>query len=85
MAKLKKIGEANISPQVSANSMGEALKSARENKGLTLDDVYKRTKMYPKTLEAIENGHIDSTLGETYARAFLKDYATFLGIDARGF
>ncbi|MFH0840027.1 MAG: RodZ domain-containing protein [Candidatus Omnitrophota bacterium] len=82
MAKLKKPGDGNISSQLVMGTIGERLKSARENKRLSLDDVYRIIKIHPKTLEALEKGQLEDKLGGTYVRAFLKNYATFLGLDA---
>ncbi len=82
MAKLKKTGESNVSSQLMMGSIGERLKSARESRGLSLEDVYKAVKIHHKTLEALEKGRLESKLGETYVKAFLKSYSTFLGMDA---
>src|SRR3990167_1314847 len=82
MVKLKKTNDSNLDAQSSVGNIGERLKSARENKGLSLEDVHRITKMHPRTIEALEKGQLDNKLGETYMRAFLKNYSTFLGLDA---
>lgn len=82
MAKLKKTGEVNMSSQAVMGTIGERLKSARENKGLSLDDVYRIIKIHPKTLEALEKGRLEDKLGAAYVKAFLKNYSAFLGMDA---
>ncbi len=82
MVKLKKPVEGSLGAQPPVGSIGGRLKSARENKGLSLEEVHRITKIHPKTIEALEKGEIDNKLGETYARAFLKNYSTFLGLDA---
>ena len=82
MAKLKKSGEGSSTSQSSTGSIGERLRSARENKGLSLEEVHRITKIHPKTIEALEKGQLDNKLGETYVRAFIKNYSIFLGLDA---
>ncbi len=57
------------------------LKYAREQKGYTLEDVYKATKISIMNLEAIENGKFDLLPHPVYTRAFIKAYAQFVEID----
>ncbi len=56
------------------------LKSEREAKGLTIDELHVRTKIDKKFLEAIEEGNY-SIMPDVYVRAFVKEYANELGID----
>ena len=65
-------------------SCGERLKKARLEKGLSLDDVHKKTRIHLKVLEALEQ---DSTLSMNpiYLRGFLKIYCQFLGLDPQDF
>ena len=62
--------------------VGKKLRKARENKGVSIEDVHKATRIHPKVLEALEENRLESTLGTTYVSAFLKDYARYLGLDA---
>lgn len=59
----------------------EALKTQREAQGLTLDDLFRRTRINPEWLSAIEAGHFD-ILPPIYVRLFLKTYAREVGLDA---
>ncbi len=59
---------------------GAALRMAREKAGLTLRELYDRTRINPKHLEALEAGNIPG-LPQTYVRAFLRDYAREVGLD----
>lgn len=61
--------------------VGERLKSAREARGVSLQEACTFTKIQKQTLEAIEQGRIYETLDPVYARIFIKKYATFLGLD----
>ena len=61
--------------------VGERLKSARESKGLSLQEAAGITKIQRQTLEVIEQGRVHETLDPVYARIFVKKYAAFLGFD----
>ncbi|MFP4660911.1 MAG: RodZ domain-containing protein [Halanaerobiales bacterium] len=62
-------------------TIGEKLKGAREEKGLTLRQVQESIKIRTRYLEALENDSFDVIPGEAYVRAFIKGYANFLGLD----
>lgn len=87
MVKLnKKTGEISAPgayAEGSLNTIGERLRSARESKGLSLEAVRKATKIHPETIDALENGRLEDKVGEAYAKAFIKNYAAYLGMDAR--
>ncbi len=62
-------------------SIGERLKSARNTRGTTLEEACKATKVQRKILEALEQDRVDEVLDSTYAKIFMKKYASFLGLD----
>ncbi|MBI1952971.1 MAG: DUF4115 domain-containing protein [Candidatus Omnitrophica bacterium] len=62
-------------------SIGERLKSAREAKGLTLDQAHKITKVQTDLILAIEEDRLEDLPDPAYAKIFLKKYANFLGLD----
>lgn len=62
--------------------VGKKLRKARENKGISIEEAHKATRIHPKVLEALEENRLESILGTTYVNAFLKDYAGYLGLDA---
>lgn len=64
------------------SELGQLLKQAREEKGITLDDIQKTTKIQKRYLEAIERGHYHLLPGHFYARAFIKSYAEAIGLDS---
>ncbi|MHB1419829.1 MAG: helix-turn-helix domain-containing protein [Bacillota bacterium] len=64
--------------------VGEILCTTRTEKGLTFNQVEEATKIRSKYLEAIEKGLPDEIPGRVYALGFLRSYAGFLGLDARG-
>jgi cytoskeleton protein RodZ len=58
------------------------LKSIRESKGLTLRDIFERTRVNVATLAAIENGEFHLLPPPVFTRSFIKIYARTLGIDS---
>jgi cytoskeletal protein RodZ len=58
------------------------LKSIRESKGLTLRDIFERTRISVGTLAAIENGEFHLLPPPVFTRSFIKIYAKTLGIDS---
>jgi cytoskeletal protein RodZ len=63
-------------------SIGEILKKRRGEKGLTLANAYESTKITMQNLAALEEDRFDAFPNRVYARAFLRDYANFLGVDS---
>lgn len=63
-------------------SIGALLRQERESRGLSLQDVQENTKITPQNLTALEEDRFDSFPNRVYARAFLRDYANFLGLDS---
>jgi cytoskeleton protein RodZ len=61
---------------------GAELKAARERLGLSLRDVAVNLRIRLPHLEALENGRIAALPGNAYALAFVRTYATSLGLDA---
>jgi len=66
----------------SADSIGERLRKAREDKGVSVGEAHKITKIHPSVIKALEEDELEHTLGKTYVKAFLKNYANYLGLDA---
>jgi cytoskeletal protein RodZ len=64
------------------SELGALLRKAREEKGFSLDDVQDQTKIRKRYLEALEKGDYDVLPGKFYIRAFIKNYAEFVGLDA---
>lgn len=58
---------------------GEKLKEERLSKGLSLEDVSKKTKIKVSYLEFIENGEYDKLPSVSYAQGFVRNYSDFLG------
>ncbi len=63
------------------SELGQVLQRAREEKGISLDEIQRITKIQRRYLEAIERGHFHVLPGHFYARAFIKSYAEAVGLD----
>lgn len=63
------------------DSIGETLRRAREQHGLTLDDVGTRTRINPKYLDAIEKGDRSAMPGGFFYKSFVRQYAAALSPD----
>lgn len=64
-----------------STGIGEALQSAREDQGRSLEDVSRSTRVRTDYLRALEEERFDVFGGDIYAKGFLKTYANDLGID----
>jgi len=64
-------------------SLGEKLKTAREEKGLSLDDAGKDTKITIRYLEALEKEDFSNFPGEAYITGFLRNYGAYLDLDVQ--
>ncbi len=60
---------------------GADLREARERLGLSLDEVASGLRIRLQYLEALEDGRISLLPGNAYALAFVRTYATALGLD----
>ena len=58
------------------------LKTLRETKGLTIEDIFLKTRIDPAILDAIENGEFHLLPKPVYAKRFIKIYAETIGTDA---
>lgn len=63
------------------SELGQLLKKARTERGLTLDDLQETTKIRKRYLECIEEGNYKALPGNFYVRAFIKSYAEAVGLD----
>jgi hypothetical protein len=57
------------------------LRAGRANKGLSLEDVAKITKIQSRILEKLEAGKLDGLPAEVFVRGFVRSYARCCGLD----
>lgn len=62
-------------------TVGERLRAAREEKGLSLEDLAAQTRIPQRHLESIENAGWDRLPAPTYTVGFAKSYASAVGLD----
>lgn len=63
---------------------GLRLKKIRQERGFSLEDVQKKTKIHLNVLRAIEGDSV-SNLSPIYLKGFIKIYCNFLGLDTKDF
>ncbi len=61
--------------------IGNLLQQAREEKGISLDDISKETKIQKKYLSLLEEGDFTSFSGEVYLKGALRNYAEAVGLE----
>lgn len=62
--------------------LGTMFKGKREEMHLTLKEIENATSIRMVYLQAIEEGSVEKYLSAVYALGFIKQYASFLGLDA---
>jgi cytoskeletal protein RodZ len=60
----------------------ERLRAAREAKGLDFYRIERDTKIRAKYLAALEDGDDSALPGDVYTKGFLRNYASYLGLDS---
>lgn len=63
--------------------IGATLREARMRARIDITEVEQATKIRAKYLRAIENEEWDLLPGSTFVKSFIREYADFLGLDAR--
>lgn len=63
--------------------LGDLLRKAREDKGLSLSQVEEATRIRRAYLQALEEEAFDRLPAAVYVKGFLKNYSLFLGLDAQ--
>lgn len=71
----------NHNHSVESISIGELLRSKREEKGLNLKTISQQTKIHMGLLEHLENNELAKLPSKTYVRGFVKSAAKILGIN----
>lgn len=63
------------------SELGQMLREAREAKGVSLAEAEEATKIRRKYLQALEAGDYSVLPPSVYVRGFLRNYASYLGLD----
>ena len=64
--------------------IGQVLRQAREERGMTLEQVSSSTMIAKKYLRALEEGNFEIFPGEVYLKGALRKYAAELGLNQEG-
>jgi transcriptional regulator with XRE-family HTH domain len=64
-------------------SLGEKLKTARTEKGLSFDQISRETNISIRFLEAMETENFSVFPGEPYVMGFLRNYGKYLDLDVQ--
>lgn len=70
-----------VSPVARGLSVGAALREAREQQGLSIDDVYGRIKFAPRQIVALEADDFSAIPEGAFLRGFVRSYARMLQLD----
>ena len=62
-------------------TLGEKLRQAREERGISIAEVAEQTRISPHYLEFIENDDYRTLPGGIFNKGFVKSYAKYVGID----
>lgn len=61
--------------------IGESLKVARENIGISIEEAANDLKLRPSQIENIEEGNLDAFKDVFYLKYFIRDYSKYLGLN----
>lgn len=64
------------------SQLGERLRAAREEQGITIGQAAVETRILQRYLVALEDGDYQHLPGDVYARGFIRNYAAYLGLPA---
>lgn len=62
-------------------TLGEKLRQAREERGISISEVAEQTRISPHYLAAIENDDYRTLPGGIFNKGFVKSYAKYVGLD----
>ena len=62
-------------------SLGEKLRAAREQRGISISEVAEQTRISPLYLEAIDADNYKTLPGGIFNKGFVRSYAKYVGID----
>ena len=68
-------------PRSGAEDFGEALRRAREARGLSLAAVAEKTRIAPHHLDALERSDLDALPAGPFGKSYIRSYAEVVGID----
>jgi cytoskeleton protein RodZ len=73
--------EKGVPVNTEGKTVGEILRSTREARKLSVEQVNRETKISVQTVRALEQDDFGAFPSETYLKGFVRTYAEFLGLD----
>lgn len=64
-----------------AETLGEKLRQAREERGITISEVAEQTRISPLYIESIEKDDYSPLPGGIFNKGFVKSFAKYVGVD----
>ncbi len=64
-----------------SSSLGEKLRQAREDRGISISEVAEQTRISPLYLEAIDSDNYKTLPGGIFNKGFVRSYAKYVGVD----
>jgi cytoskeleton protein RodZ len=64
-----------------STTLGEKLRQAREERGISISEVAEQTRISPMYLESIESDNYKPLPGGIFNKGFVKSYAKYVGLD----
>lgn len=64
-----------------SNTIGTLLKTYRENKKISIEEIAQRTKININILKSLEEDDLNNLPNKTYVRGFVTNYAKTIGLD----
>jgi cytoskeletal protein RodZ len=68
--------------QEAEETIAEKLRTARQEKNISLTDAAKKLSINPDYLTALENGDYAALPGGVYGKTFLREYSSWLGLNS---
>jgi cytoskeletal protein RodZ len=68
-------------PNEILQQIGENLRQSRQQQQLSIEDIAARTRIQPRSIQAIEEGHIEMLPEPVYVKGMVKRYADSIGLD----
>ena len=78
------MSETETTEEIAQPSPGSLLKAARENAGLSIEQIAAKLHLKVSSIEDIEGDHFDPNISTTFTRGYLKLYAKHVGVDETG-
>ncbi len=66
---------------VQRTGIGAALRKARTDRGKSIEEASRETRIRAEYLQALERERFDVLPGDVYVRGFLRSYSSYLGLD----